>query len=134
MELLRDRNGRYVVKEGPMKTVVAAVRSNEKSPARDFLESLWQRDRPAFTKFRALFEKIAKTGLIRNTTQFRKEEGDIWSFKHGQCRIACFQDGRCWVLTHGFEKKRGRWRKEDLKKAENIRADDLARIEAAKRH
>ena len=133
MELLRDRNGRYVVTDDIERAVVLAVRSSGKSPAREFLEWLEHEDQRVLLKFLALFQKIASCGRITNKKQFRKEEDGIWSFKHGQYRIGCFLDERSWVLTHGFVKKRDKWPPTELRGAQEIMADDLARIRAARR-
>lgn len=56
-------------------------------------------------KIDALFQRMGDAGQIRNTEQFRKEEGEVWAFKSFQHRLYCFFDGRDIVITHGVRKK-----------------------------
>jgi len=64
--------------------------------------------------------------------RFGPESDRIFAFKHElrniQIRFACFQDGRMWVLTHGFKKPgakkgRGAWPESQLTRAKTIREE-----------
>jgi hypothetical protein len=72
---------------------------------------------------------MANVGQIRNETKFSIESGEIYGFKVSQgnklIRFACFQEGRCWVLTHGFfkpgaQRGKGKWPPSEISKAERI--------------
>lgn len=127
MRLDADDNGRLVVHDGRMRSVVCAV-AGAKSPARDYLRELHAADRSALHRFLVLFERMAEDGVIRNKTQFRKLEGCIWEFKRGQHRMLCFQDDRTFVLTHGFRKKRQKCPRTEIERARRIMSEDMARI------
>jgi hypothetical protein len=86
-------------------SIAYAVRSSGSMPAKAFLEGLPRQER---IKFEILFEYMASQGRIPNKEKFRKLRDQIWEFKSGQNRIACFQHSNVWFLTHGFVKKRGK--------------------------
>lgn len=80
-------------------------------------------------KMLTLFQQMANRGVISNPSRFSHESGEIhgfkWNFKNKLVRVACFQCGRRWVLTHGFfkpgaQKKKGTWPKEHIERAEKI--------------
>ncbi len=110
-----------------MRSVVCAV-TGSRCPARDYLQDLRDADCSELRRFLVLFERIAEHGVIRNKTQFRKLEGGIWEFKRGDHRMLCFQDGRAYVLTHGFRKKRQKCPRREIEKAQRIMSKDMARI------
>lgn len=115
-----------VVCRGQQRTVAYAVRKDGTKPAEEFIEE--EMDEKAWAKMLAMINKLCATGKISNDEQFKKEEGEIWGFKPtSQIRIACFQDGRFWFLTHGFVKKRDKWPRSELERAEEIRKEHLAR-------
>lgn len=95
-------------------------------PAREFVEE--QLDDRNQRKVAVLFQKMADSGQIRNTEQFKHVKGRIYEFKRGQVRIGCFQGGRKWFLTHGFFKQASRWPPPELQRADNIRAEHTARM------
>jgi len=79
----------------------------------------------------AIFENIANYGY---SPRMSGERGDIhgvkWEFSKKLIRFGCFQDGKCWVLTHGFfkpgaQKKKGVWPTEQLDRADRIRQEHL---------
>jgi hypothetical protein len=78
-------------------------------------------------KFDALFKRMAATGSIKNELQFRKESDEIYCFKRGQHRLACYRVGKTLMLVHGFRKKsdKGLRLKREIKTAERIRAEHL---------
>lgn len=100
-------------------------------PARDFIESLKDKER---AKLSVLFERMADAGRIWNREQFKKVEGDIFEFKRFQIRVGCFQEGSTWFLTHGFRKKRDKWQKRELERANRIRNEHLARQERERKN
>ena len=122
--MCRDAESQLLVATGDWGQVRYAVRQNGTCPARDFIDQLSDSDR---AKLAALFDRMAAVGQIRNREKFKKVEGAIFEFKSFQIRIGCFQHGRVWFLTHGFQKKAARWRREELERAETIRSEHLAR-------
>lgn len=79
-----------------------AAGSSDRFRAKDYFDKLKGADK---AKFDALFERMAETGTIKNTEQFRKESDHVYCFKRGQHRLACFREGRDLMLIHGFRKK-----------------------------
>jgi len=80
----------------------------------------------------AICEDISNNGF---SPRMSPERGPIygikWEFKKKLVRIACFQDGNKWVLTHGFfkqgaQKKKGVWSVEHLDRADRIREQHFA--------
>jgi phage-related protein len=115
---------RPVVATGPMRTIEAAVCLDGSSPAHQFLDQLGATDQQ---KLAALFARMAEHGMITNEEKFKKLEGAIWEFKSSQVRIPCFQDGRVWVLTHGFIKKKQKAPRRDIERAKRIMQEDQQR-------
>ena len=97
-----SRSDRLVVK-GAWGTVEYAVRSSGKMLAKDWIDG---EPEQVQSKFAHLFRKIAETGKISNTKQFRTLQNDIWEFKRDSNRILCFQMGNRWFLTHRYQKQR----------------------------
>jgi hypothetical protein len=91
------------------------------------------KDKDKLRKLGSLFHQMAQTGRINNRERFKKVEGRIWEFKCFQHRMACYQDGRFWVLTNGFIKKEDKWPKSELRRAMEIAAEDAARKVSRKR-
>ncbi len=106
------------------------------SPARDFLQESADvrekgKDRPDATaqaKLMVLFDQMAMHGKV-SYKRFSREVGKIYAFKcevrNIQIRVACFQDGNKWILTHGFKKQGaqsglGKWPKSEIERAEFI--------------
>lgn len=84
-----------------------AVRTNGSKPAKEFVESLNDRER---LRFAAILQQLTETGIIANAEKLKKLRGrsDIWEFKSGKYRLFCFKSGRTWVLTNGFRKETNR--------------------------
>jgi len=117
-----------VVVKGPAKTVAYAIDSNGDMPAKDFLEQEAGKNAPTKVELaglRHLFKLMADQGKINNDEQFTKERGAIFGFKKYQARIAAFQEGDVWYLTHGFKKKKNKWPASELDRAERIRGAHL---------
>jgi hypothetical protein len=112
-----------VVPRGRSRTIAFARDASGARPAKQFLEQ----DVPVSLRMRlrATFRFLAEEGRIDSTKWFKKERGDIWAFKTGNIRVACFSKGRVWYLTHGFVKRRDRWPAEELSRAERIRWEHL---------
>ena len=115
-----------IVVSGSARTIVYAVREGGEMPAKAFYDSLSDTDK---TKLLALFKRMADYGVIRSRQRFKKLRGSIYEFKCGQIRVACFQDGRNWVLASGIRKKTDKWKPSDIAKAEAIREEHLSRKE-----
>jgi len=121
-----------VVYRGTKKTIAYAMDERGRMPAREFLESNDAKKGPTQREAAGLYQAfrlMGDHGRIRNNTQFKKEAGDIFGFKKYQARVAAFAVGNVWYLTHGFKKKTDNWPKSELKRAERIRAEHLAREE-----
>lgn len=109
---------------GRSRTIAYARAAGGTYPARDFLEGS---DVPAKDKaaLRRRIELLAAEGRITNREQFKKLSGELWELKSYQVRIGCFQHGDAWYLTHGFIKKKDKWPKAQLERAEQIRLEHL---------
>ncbi|MDT8302972.1 MAG: type II toxin-antitoxin system RelE/ParE family toxin [Sedimentisphaerales bacterium] len=104
--------------KGPCAIVAYASRLNGSRPARDYIENLQQSDQAILTRS---FRQLAFTGKIWNKERFRKLRGKIWEFKtHPKARVLCFQLGKTWFLTHGFNKETGNTPPRQIVRAEEI--------------
>jgi len=119
-----------VAVSGRAGTVAYAKDSQGRMPAKDFLDQTSGSDALSKVEKRGmyhLFRLMADNGKITNGEQFRKERGEIFGFKKYQARIAAFQVGSVWYLTHGFKKKRDKWPESELDRADRIRSEHLRR-------
>ncbi len=82
-------------------------------------------------RFDALFKRMAATGSIKNDLLFRKESDEIYCFKRGQHRLACYRVGKTLMLVHGFRKKsdKGLRLKREIETAERIRTEHLEQLQ-----
>jgi Phage derived protein Gp49-like (DUF891) len=126
-----------VVVRGPSRKVAYAVDASGNMPARDFL-SMTKGKRAPTAQEKAglyhLFQVMASHGEIRNKQQFKKVQGEIYGFKKYQARIAAFQVGDVWYLTHGFKKKQDKWSPSEISRAERIRQEHLKKLEQRNDH
>src|SRR3954469_11908848 len=95
-----------------------AKRTNGRMEAKEWLVSATESQR---SKFDHLFRKMAATGRISNDEHFKKLDGEIWEFKRDGDRILCFQQGRCWRLTHHYPKGGRKCPRSQIEYADNIR-------------
>jgi hypothetical protein len=81
----------------------------------------------------AILENISDYG---ESPRLEPKRGSIFGikfeFSSRPIRFACFLNGKCWVLTHGFfkpgaKKKRGPWPIRELDRADRIMVEHLAR-------
>ena len=98
-------------------------------PAREYFNGLSDEDA---AKVAALFKRLAETGEIKNTQQFKKLGNvgghRIWEFKRYQQRfLGRFTPGRQFVVAHGLQKKRDGHKKRDLERAARVLTKHLAR-------
>jgi len=107
--------------------VAYARRANGKRPAKDYIGHLEREDKAKLAKS---FIKIAHVIRISNPERFRKLGGTsnkIYEFKvHPGRRVLCFQKGKTWYLTHGFNKQTGKTRPEEIQRAEAIMGEQLS--------
>ncbi len=112
---------------GPCAVVAYARRTNGATPAKDYIENLQRSDQAKLAKS---FIKIAQVMRISNPERFRKlggTSGKIYEFKvHPGIRILCFQQGRTWYLTHGFNKQTGKTPPGEIRRAETIMGEHLS--------
>lgn len=121
-----DFRGDPLVK-GPCAIVAYARQLNGNRPAMDYIENLQQSDQAKLTRS---FKQIADTGKIWNKERFRKLCGKIWEFKiHPKVRVLCFQFGKTWFLTHGFDKETGDTPRKEIERAEQIMKEHIAQSE-----
>ena len=110
--------------KGPCAIVAYARRENGSKPAESYIESLEQSDQ---AKLARSFKQIADTGNIWNTERFRKLRGKIWEFKiHPKVRVLCFQLGKTWLLTHGFDKETGDTPPRQIRRAGEIMEEHIS--------
>jgi phage-related protein len=110
-----------VLADGPERRVVCALRQNGDSEAMRYIEDLGDKEQD---KLAALFQKMANFGKL-SENKFKKlvDSDGIWEFRSDAHRLLCFQDGRSWVLTHGFEKSGQKTPKVQITRAQTIRTE-----------
>ena len=110
--------------KGPCAMVAYARRINGSRPAKDFIEDLGKSDQAKLAKS---FKHIADIGRINNIERFRKLYGKIYEFKvHPKVRVLCFQSGKTWFLTHGFDKEKGDTPRRQIRCAEEIMKEQIS--------
>lgn len=110
--------------KGPCAIVGYARRKNGKRPAMDYIERLEKLDQAKLAKS---FKTMADVGRINNTERFRKLRGKIYEFKvHPKVRVLCFQLGKAWLLTHGFNKETGTTPARQIERAEDIMNEHIS--------
>jgi phage-related protein len=116
--------------KGPCAIVAYARRLNGNRPALEYIENLNISD---WAKLAKSFVKMTQVGRIHNTERFRKlggKSGKIYEFKvHPKVRVLCFQLGKTWFLTHGFDKETGNTPPGQIKCAEQIMNEYIALLE-----
>lgn len=120
---MAEEKNKRVLEVGPWGRVAYAVRLSGICEAQQWLEAQTSLVK---SKFDHLFRALAANGRIFNREQFRKLEGEIWEFKRGPDRILCFRIGRCWYLTHHFQKGGQKCPRSEISRATQIRAEHLA--------
>lgn len=102
--------------------VLVLVR-NERCPAPDYLVSLPLRDRK---RAESLFSLVAEEGPPASVEKNRKIAEHLWELKSYQARFPYFFDGpRRIVITHGFTKKQPKLPRNELERAQRLRAEYL---------
>jgi phage-related protein len=113
--------------KGPCAIVAYARRLGGKRPALEYIENLTRSD---WAKLAKSFKKMAQVGRIHNTERFRKlggKSGKIYEFKiHPKVRVLCFQLGKTWLLTHGFDKETGNTPPGQIRRSEEIMNEHVA--------
>ncbi len=103
---------------GRRKTVAWAIDRGRRRGL-DFFSLLSDSDQ---AKFAALFARLGDEGQIFSHEKFRNEGNGIYCFKISGQRMACFMTGTAVYITHGFIKGPDRTQREEVRKAERIRA------------
>ena len=93
-----------ILAKGPRATVEFAVRRNGQMEAKEWLDSQPERTLASFGVF---FERLVQVGRIRNETQFRNLQDDVWEFKRKIHRLLCVRIGNRYMLTHRIKKAGG---------------------------
>jgi hypothetical protein len=117
---------REVLYQGKFHTVELAVTANGRCPAKKFLDGLSKDDRE---KILRVIKRLADEGKVINREQFKKIEGeDFFEFKNFQIRMPCYfhADGRV-IITHGFPKKEGSIKPEEIDRMKRIRDENEKR-------
>ena len=116
---------RPVAYAGVRMTIAFAVCSNGDSPGLVFYDGLSKKDQ---ARVMVLFQKLGDTGRIASREHYKKIDGNLWEFKRHQIRMPCFYaSGRQLVITHGFMKKSAYIPPEEIKRANRILTEDVAR-------
>jgi Phage derived protein Gp49-like (DUF891) len=113
-----------LIRTGSLCSLWWVAGSSGRFRAKEYFDSLKDPER---AKFAVLFERMASTGTIHNEEHFRKESDNIYCFKRGQHRLACFRQGRDFMLVHGFRKKSDKDKrlKRHIETAERLRTEYL---------
>ena len=113
-----------VLKRGPCAIVAYARRLNGNRPAKDYIENLQKQDQATLARS---FKQLVDTGKIINEEKFKKLREKIWEFKtYSGIRVLCFQQGKSWLLTHGFKKQKGKTPPREIERAEDIRNEHMS--------
>jgi mRNA-degrading endonuclease RelE of RelBE toxin-antitoxin system len=113
---------------GKKATLLWAAGASGRFRAKEYFDKL---DATEKAKFDALFRRMAEIGTIKNIELFRKESENIYCFKRGQYRLACYREGNRLMLVHGFRKKsdKGIRLKREIQTADRIRTEHLERTQ-----
>jgi hypothetical protein len=131
---------KFAIRKGRWGSVEYALGANKKREAEEFynidlIKIFGKTDgEKVRRRLMAIFEYVADHGYSPRMSPERDYiHGIKWEFSKKLIRFACFQDGKCWVLTHGFfkpgaKKKLGAWPPEHLDRADRIMAKHKARF------
>jgi hypothetical protein len=108
------------VADGAWGSVKYARRANGYMEAKQWLNAAGEGIQ---SKFDHLFRRMVAFGKIVNEEHFRHLGNGIWEFKRGGDRLLCFQDERCWLLTHHYAKARRKCPPSQIAHAETIRTE-----------
>ena len=108
---------------------ILEVLENNRSPFREFFESLPQEGRSKLIKD---IERLADEGPMHNREKFTHEEDGIYAIKKAKginkFRVYCFFDrGNLIILTNGRIKQKAKANPNDLNKAKRLRTLYLER-------
>ena len=114
--------------KGPCSIVAYAHRKNGAKEAQEYIENLELANQ---AKLARRFREIADTGWIHNEHNWEKLDGPIHEFKcKPTVRVLCFKWNKCWMLTHGFDKKKGgRTPKRQIERAKQIMEEHLSLLQ-----
>lgn len=117
-----------IPRRGRVLTVWYAERANGKRPAEAYLASLQKAHR---AKFFSLIRTLADVGVIENDTKMKDLGEGIWELKVSSpgSRLLCFKRDDDWFLTHGCPKLKKKEFQDEIKRAKDIRAEHLERMD-----
>lgn len=116
----------YIAFEGSVYTIEWYYNETNRSDVLEDFEELSNGDKKNLLM---LFERMGNDGVISNKTKFRNEGDEIWAFKPKQGRFLCFfHVGKKIIVLSSYKKQGDKLPKKEKKKAENRRADYIARV------
>ncbi|GBF38475.1 type II toxin-antitoxin system RelE/ParE family toxin [Leptospira johnsonii] len=135
----RKEHGGWLIQKGKRFSIIAAIAENGDSPFFEYFSDLKKRLEELSGKsaelmnFRRLdhyFRRFSESGPWFINTQIKKLGGELFEFKiiETGLRVFFFYDPdnqAVIVLTHQFVKKQQRTKKEEIERAEKIRASFL---------
>jgi len=108
---------------------ILAMGTGKDCPLFEFLEKLRRDDQNEFARLRALLDRTAEYGTVRNEQKFRFFNAEkVFEFKtRGGVRVMGFWDeGRVIICSHGFLKKSQKTPERELARAVAARAEYFA--------
>lgn len=114
-----------LIKAGVRFEVRHAIRTNGAMEAKAWFDD--PANEAAVVKFDHLFRKVCAGERIFNQQQFRKLRDGIFEFKRDANRLLCFQEGRCWRITHHYPKGSNKCPEKQIERAIRIREEHRAR-------
>ncbi|HEY3243424.1 MAG TPA: type II toxin-antitoxin system RelE/ParE family toxin [Phycisphaerae bacterium] len=120
------------VATGRQRDVVYAIRANGEMPARSFFNDLPPADKAALL---AYFDHLCQSGRLAKDKlkKLHSRSGEAWEFIRHDWRIGAFPNGRQWVLTSGFAKKKQKTDRRHIELIERIRDEHLARVKRSEK-
>lgn len=107
---------------------IFALGTDKRCGLHSFLKKLAKSNPKENEKIWALIKLVKDVGVLNNIERCRKLKNtdDIWEFKTSQVRVLFFFDGaRMIICTNGFLKKTQKTPKQEIERAENMKAKYL---------
>ena len=106
---------------GSRLTIRCMEQTSGRSPAREFLQALPDRERLRVT---LIIKQLGDRGFLTNDTKFKKLRGTdgIWEIRSGRNRVFCFFAPGQLILALGTVKKSAKAKRTDIERAIRMRA------------